>query len=106
MCRYESPTTQSAGTSTVRRAQVHVIRVPDTTTTLWPGDHMEVTVPVSMSEIVAVEPRYDSPLIQQGINLWPEPDILRRVGDDSNSQPVIWTIDYQETYPCWARHSY
>ena len=94
VCRYESPTTQSAGTSTVRRAQVHVIRAPDTTTTLWPGDYMEVTVPVSMSEFLVVEPQYDSPLIQQGVNMWPEPDILRCVGDkiripNQSSEPLI-----------------
>ena len=55
---------------------------------------MEVTVPVSMSELVAVEPRYDSPLIQQGVNMWPEPDIIRRVGDkiripNQSSEPLI-----------------
>ena len=67
VCHYESPTTQSAGTSTVRTAQVYVILAPDITTTLWPGDYM----PVSMSELFAIEPRYDSPLIQQGVDMWP-----------------------------------
>ena len=94
VCRYEAPTTQSAATSTVRRAQVHVIHAPDATTTLWPGDYMEVTVPVSMSELVAVEPGYDRPQIQQGVNMWPEPDILRHVGDkigipNRSSEPLI-----------------
>ena len=65
---------------TVRRAQAYVLRAPASSTTVWPGDYIELSIPSVLDDIVvAVEPRNDySPLCHQN---WPEPAIVEAVGD-------------------------
>ena len=62
----------------VRRATV--LRAPKSSTTVWPGDFLEVPLPddlVDSSHILAVEPRPD--LYHQD-NMWPAPDVIESVG--------------------------
>ena len=65
---------------TVRRAQAYVLRAPASSTTVWPGDYIELSIPSVLDDlVVAVEPRNDySPLCHQN---WPEPAIVEAVGD-------------------------
>ena len=57
----------------VRRISAHVIRAPDTLTTVWPGEFLEVEVPAHLEEddSVAVEPRLGT----KHTTGWPLPDI-------------------------------
>ena len=69
-------------TRTVRRARAYVLRAPASSTTVWPGDYMELSIPSVLDDIVvAVEPRNDySPLRHQNR---PEQAIVEAVGDKS-----------------------
>jgi hypothetical protein len=63
---------------TVRRT--HVLRAPQNTPTIWPGEYLEVKLPEDMchmDEEFAVEPRSEKP--ESGDNLWPRPDIFTSV---------------------------
>ena len=43
---------------TVRRAQAYVLRAPASSTTVWPGDYIELSIPSVLDDlVVAVEPR-------------------------------------------------
>lgn len=69
----------------VRRAQAHVLRAPSHTTTLWPGDFLEVPIPVDKfpdDDTFALEPRADSTTIQpiDSSTPWPSPSIIQSVG--------------------------
>ena len=45
---------------TVRRAQAYVLRAPASSTTVWPGDYIELSIPSVLDDlVVAVEPRND-----------------------------------------------
>ena len=80
ICKYER-TRAGDNTSTVRRAQSYLVRAPNSTTTLWPNEFLELTVPDSLDEYVAIEPRCDSQLARDGIVAWPSPTVVRRFGD-------------------------
>ncbi|XP_067660624.1 uncharacterized protein [Haliotis asinina] len=61
----------------VRRAVV--VRAPENATTIWPGEYLEVSVPVEYKHehFVAVEPREDTRRSCSSLsNLWPPPSIL------------------------------
>ena len=57
-----------------------MLRAPASSTTVWPGDYIELSIPSVLDDlVVAVEPRNDySPLCHQN---WPEPAIVEAVGD-------------------------
>ena len=65
----------------IRRAQAYVLRAPASTTTIWPGEFIELEVPKDIPQDVtlALEPRTDSDC-SQGTTLWPLPDIITSVG--------------------------
>ena len=54
---------------------VTIIRAPACTTTIWPGDFIELDVPgcTSQCEEVALEPRRESP---KGSTNWPPPEVI------------------------------
>ena len=59
ICKYE-PTRAGDNTSTVSRAQSYLVRAPNSTTTLWPCEFLELTVLDSLDECIAIEPCCDS----------------------------------------------
>ncbi len=69
---------------TTKRVHAHILRAPATPTTVWPGEFLEVDIPIGMhtDEPIAVEPRYDSPvsISSSKAYLWPPPDIITGVG--------------------------
>ena len=69
---------------TIRRAQAYVLRAPASSTTVWPGDYIELSIPSVLDDlVVAVEPSNDySPLCHQN---WPEPAIVEAIGDKNPS---------------------
>ena len=68
----------------VRRAQARVLRAPSTSTTVWPGEFMELETPSSFpSEApLALEPRPDSSTMRSGVlpSLWPPHTMVTSVG--------------------------
>lgn len=65
----------------VRRATV--LRAPPTSTTVWPGEFLELTLPddVPSDAEYALEPRTDAPSVRTSkvSQLWPSPDIMSSV---------------------------
>ena len=91
---------------TVRRAQAYVLRAPASSTTVWPGDYIELSIPSVLDDlVVAVEPRNDySPLCHQN---WPEPAIVEAVGDKIrlvNTSGVPLKLRRNEHF-CQVRHT-
>ena len=58
---YYNQSDSSTSKHRIRRVQVQTVRAPTQTTTVWPGDYLEVNIPASLSseEVVAIEPRRD-----------------------------------------------
>ena len=77
---YGDDNTNRSQCHTVRRAQAYVLRAPVSSTTMWPGEYIELSIPSVLDDlVVAFEPRNDySPLCHQH---WPEPAIVEAVGD-------------------------
>lgn len=79
------PYCSSAETSSphaVRRTCAQIVRAPSTSTTIWPGEYMEVEVPeeVSGESSFALEPRIDSSVCRKSKELWPSPAVVHNVG--------------------------
>ena len=75
----------SRGAHVVRRAQACVLRAPPSATTVWPGDFLELPVPIDKfpEDITfALEPRTDVHPIKQidSSDPWPPPCIIQSVG--------------------------
>ncbi|ESO90481.1 hypothetical protein LOTGIDRAFT_164058 [Lottia gigantea] len=64
----------------VRRTQASVLRSTESTT-IWPGQFIEVKLPANINQLstVAIEPRLDSAQTNDHTR-WPEPAILQSVG--------------------------
>ena len=91
---------------TVRRVPAYVLRAPASSTTVWPGDYIELSIPSVLDDfVVAVEPRNDySPLCHQN---WPEPAIVEAVGDKIrlvNTSGVPLKLRRNEHF-CQVRHT-
>ncbi len=71
-----APTTRNSATHTVCFTKAAVLRAPPITTTLWPGDFLEVDYPHHdpHDQLLAVEPRIDSPTTP-----WPSPSLVTSV---------------------------
>ena len=64
----------------IRRA--HVLRAPAKTTTIWPGEFIELEIPESSGDTMyAVEPRCDSPTNNNELDnsTWPPPGLISSV---------------------------
>ena len=75
----------SRGAHVVRRAQACILRAPPSATTVWPGDFLELPVPIDKFPediIFALEPRTDVHPIKQidSSDPWPPPCIIQSVG--------------------------
>ena len=80
------PTQISDNRHVVRRTQAHVLRAPPSSTTIWPGEYVEVDLPenVPQDTSLALEPRTDSHVSTASLSksqLWPTPDIITAVGN-------------------------
>ena len=59
------------------RAQV--LHAPPTITTIWPGDIVDIAVPLELTDSnLIIEPRYDNPHAKS--STWVKPDIVEAVG--------------------------
>ena len=65
----------------IHHAQTFVLRAPASTTTIWPGEFIELEVSKDIPQDVtlALEPRTDSNC-SQGTTFWPLPDLRTSVG--------------------------
>lgn len=77
---------KSSDDHSVRRA--HILRAPTETTTIWPGDFIEILLPSEMcacNDIFAIEPRTDLQRSETVTNSpsqvdpWPAPDLIASV---------------------------
>jgi hypothetical protein len=81
-CTYGSVQSQ-ASTAAARRALV--LRAPPTSTTIWPGEFVEIELPgdVPADTVYALEPRIDAPSVYvkrlTASQLWPCPNIVSSV---------------------------
>ena len=65
----------------IRRAQTYVLRAPPVSTTVWPGEYIQLSIPSALNDlVVAVEPRYDQKSTEH-YQEWPQPAIIEAVGD-------------------------
>ena len=90
------PTQISDNRHVVRRTQAHVLRAPPSSTTVWPGEYVEVDLPenVPQDTSLALEPRTDSHVSTASLSksqLWPTPDIITAVGN-------IWQDSLAQSY--------
>lgn len=70
--------TTSSDRHAIRRA--HVLRAPAKTTTVWPGEFIEIDLPEDMSssgEIFAIEPHFDTRA--NTTQLWSTPSLVTNV---------------------------
>ncbi len=89
---------------TVRRTQSHIVRASRNSTTIWPGEFVEVSVPDDFCSdaAIAVEPRLHAPKAR----LWPEPDVMDTVGGkirlpNNTTEPI--TLSRHEQF-CQIHH--
>ena len=69
--------TTNRATHQVRR--IHVVRAPEKSTTLYPGDYLEVNVPDEMANTtLAIEPRSDCSSYSRSLE-WPRPEIITSI---------------------------
>ena len=65
----------------IRRAQTYVLRAPPVSTTVWPGEYIQLSIPSALNDLVVeVEPRYDQKSTEH-YREWPQPAIIEAVGD-------------------------
>ena len=93
---YNSPSNTHNILNNIRRTTVLPIRASSDTTTVWPGEYIEVTDPQSKTDCtLAVEPRIDSPYnIRAGDTIWPAPIITQSIAGkiripNHTDQPII-----------------
>ncbi|ESO82843.1 hypothetical protein LOTGIDRAFT_155879 [Lottia gigantea] len=79
--QYDSSST-TTHSSAVRRTQAYVLRAPSFSTTVWPGDYLELTLPGELhsEEILALEARYDTGAPKMSTKIWPQPSLTEQVG--------------------------
>jgi hypothetical protein len=94
---------RTTGLPAVRRAQSFVLRAPSSSTTIWPGDYIELNVDDSFAPDtpLALEPRIEStPYPTKPSQLWPPPAIINSVGgkvripNESNEPRVLRRNDH------------
>ena len=96
ICYKESPRNNSHSDfkpHSVRRTNTHILRGPDKTTTVWPGDYIELTLPELISEQsdVAIEPHQSTNIHEK----WPEPTITKsisskvRIANSTNNPQIV-----------------
>ena len=82
----------------VRRTHAFVLKAPSSTTTVYPGEFVELDVPDDIpNHTLAVEPRFDTPCMRsvKASNMWPKPNIISSIGgkvrivNDSNEPKVL-----------------
>ena len=104
-------TDSSRMSHSVRRMQAHVLRGPTQTTTIWPGEYIELPLPDTMfpnDDSFAIEPRSDcakSPSHNPEI-MWPTPSLITSVGGkiripNLTEDPVIIQ---RNSHFCQVRH--
>ena len=75
---YNSSSNANNILNNIQRTTILPIRASSDTTTVWPGEFIEVTDPLSLT--LAVEPRIDSPYnIKAGDAIWPAPIITQSI---------------------------
>lgn len=88
---------------TVRRAHAYVLHAPSPSTTVWPGEFVELQLPTALDDqTLAVEPR-SSPH-NEG---WPKPGIIEAVGNKIrlvNTLPRPLKLSRHEHF-CQVRHT-
>lgn len=68
--------------SSARRVQAHIIRAPKSSTTVWPGEFVEVQLPKECGDDeYAIEPRTDSRINSKctSSDIWPAPFITHSI---------------------------
>ncbi len=62
----------------IRRTQAHVLRAPPTSSVIWPGEYLEISIPstIDPDTTLAIEPRPD---YSKSVRDWPHPHILEAV---------------------------
>jgi hypothetical protein len=88
----------------VRRTQAHVLRAPPTPTVIWPGEYLEIPIPLEIDpdSTLAVEPRPDC---AKSVTNWPRPHILEAVAGRVrilNDTSVVKNISRHEHF-CQVR---
>ena len=58
-----------------------LLRAPPVTTTIWPGDYLELNVPKELQtyEQLTIEPRSDTSKQKSQLDKWPTPDVTEQV---------------------------
>ena len=79
---YYTHNTESKSENASRKVchtNVYLIRTPPVTTTIWPGDFIEVPIPPELNEKteLAIVPRYHKML--KASNAWPTPEYITPV---------------------------
>ena len=101
--QYGSQTTDNKQYHTVRRAHAYVLHAPSPSTTVWPGEFIELQLPTALDDqTLAVEPR-SSPH-NEG---WPNPGIIEAVGNKIrlvNTLPRPLKLFRNEHF-CQVRHT-
>ena len=105
--QYNYGLTEARGNPCVRRNHIHILRAP-ATSTIWPGDYIEVNVPNEdeLGNTVALEPRIDGRKDHwQGS--WPCPDLIDNIAGsvricNNTSDPIVVKKDQQFAQVCTA----
>ena len=76
------PTNRRPNHQSVRRT--HILRAPSKTTTIWPGEYVEVDLPPELSncdDTFAIEPRVDTRIAKtlQSNQMWPSPSTISSI---------------------------
>ena len=76
-------TPSKSGPHAVRLTQAHLVRAPSVSTTVWPGEYVEVNLPGDYTDdmALAIEPRADTVKSINEEDLWPLPQIVNPVGN-------------------------
>ena len=79
---FYGPQPKTHSTQNIRRT--HILRAPSSSTTIWPGDFLELTLPADIDDpdiTFALEPRTDAPIAKACTppNMWPRPAPIRSV---------------------------
>ena len=76
--QYGPPPEDLSSINHVRRTQAHLLRNEASSTVVWPGSYLEISLPkeIHPESTLIVEPRYDT---KQPSN-WPKPDVIEAIG--------------------------
>ncbi len=86
----------TSGAHAIRRTQAYLLRTPSKSTTIWPGEFVELDCESSIDGELALEPRTDFVVrtLDQQVKTWPLPGVVSsvanriRIPNETNS-PVI-----------------